>query len=56
MIGRYYNYFKICGEGGLERNIDLERLMFLKQNESGDLIGMIVLHVNGFLHAGNEDF
>ena len=30
--------------------------MFIKHNESGDLIGMIVLHVDDFLHAGNEEF
>ena len=31
--GKYYNYFNVCGEDGLERNIDLERLMYRKVTE-----------------------
>ena len=30
--------------------------MFVKHDVSGDLIGMIVLHVDDFLHTGNDDF
>ena len=31
--GKYYNYFNVCGEDGLERNIDLERIKFRKVTE-----------------------
>ena len=30
--------------------------MFIMQDTSGDLVGMIVLHVDDFLHAGNDYF
>ena len=31
--GKYYNYFNVLGEDGLERNVDLERLEFRKMTE-----------------------
>ena len=31
--GKYYNYFNVLGEDGLERNVDLERLEFRKVKE-----------------------
>ena len=31
--GKYYNYFNVLGEDGLERNMDLERLEFRKMTE-----------------------
>ena len=30
--------------------------MFIRHDASGNLIGMIVLHVDDFLHAGNQGF
>jgi len=30
--------------------------MFIKHDSNGNLIGIIVLHVDDFLHAGNKDF
>lgn len=31
--GKYYNYFNVLGEDGLERNVDLERLDYRKMTE-----------------------
>ena len=31
--GKYYNYFNVLGEDGLERNVDLEQLEFRKVTE-----------------------
>ena len=31
--GKYYNYFNVLGEDGLDRNVDLERLEFKKMIE-----------------------
>ena len=31
--GKYFNYFNVCGEDGLERNVDLERLKYRKVTE-----------------------
>ena len=31
--GKYYNYFNVLGEDGLERNVDLERIEFRKVTE-----------------------
>ena len=51
-------YFK-CREVLLQLGCSqstFDPVMSIKHNESGDLIGMLVLHVDDFLHARNEDF
>ena len=38
LSGKYYNYFNIRGEDGLERNIDGERIKFKKLEEECDIV------------------
>ena len=52
------SYFK-CSEVQLSLGCSqstFDPVMSIKHNESGDLIGMLVLHVDDFLRARNEDF
>ena len=36
MTGRYYNYFNVLGEDGLEQNMDLELVMIPRENHNDE--------------------